>query len=318
MAIELKKNYSEFIDLQICAFAQDPIFSTENGGQNRSILSAALDEFGAFIDVIGTTPYVEADAQASRRNIQWAVQTAMSYEKHLDFHIEYNLQGGDTTQTFEYLIDTLVANSWPTHQGARTVVLGHATRLSQASHSELLSLAERINSTGLPIHFVGLPTSDLFMMGRAASDNLENDLPLSRPCGTLNVPRLVKKYQLNAALAVNNVGNAFTPYGTGDPLALACWGVGVYHAGTEDDAKLLYEAVSTRAIDAIMPSKDGAKSRFELREGQPWVPMLFVANEESWEIGRESKKTVKVKARHRLAVKDVVWDPPETRLRTIV
>lgn len=316
-AVKLKQDFAHLVDVQICAFAQDPISSTEHGEENRSIISRALDEFRSSIEVIGTTPYVEADDRASRQNIQWAIQTALEYDLHLDLHIEYNLKGENIMDTFNYLVDALIANSWPTESGSRKAVLGHATRLTLAPRHELCSLADRIKSANLPIHFVGLPTSDLFMMGRSASyDN--HQAPLSRPCGTLNVPRMIKECGLNACLSANNVGNAFTPYGNGDPLALACWGVGLYHADTVDDAKLLYEAVSTRAMQEIMPTKKGGPHHVPLEKGDPWQPMLLVRNDEFLEVGHGTENVVKVQARPRVAIKDVVWDPPETRLRSVI
>jgi hypothetical protein len=81
----------------------------------------------------------------------------------------------------------------------------------------------------LPVSFVGLPTSDLFMM--RTSEGLR---------GTLPIIKLIKEYGLDAAISVNNVGNAFTPQGNCDPLCLAQLGVGLYQAGTQQDAELLY------------------------------------------------------------------------------
>jgi hypothetical protein len=50
---------------------------------------------------------------------------------------------------------------------------------------------------------------------------------------------MIKKYGLNAAIGINNVGNAFTPQGNCDPLNLASLGVSIYQAGTKADAELL-------------------------------------------------------------------------------
>lgn len=316
-AIQLKRDFAHVINVQICAFAQDPICSTEHGAENKQLLSTALEEFKDVIDVIGTTPYVEQDEEASRENIQWAIQTALRYSKHLDFHFEYNLNDGDTTEQFNFLIDALLANTWPTGSGAQTVVLGHATRLTQASHSELNLLAERIKNSNLPIHFVGLPTSDLYMMGRPAPQ--DHDAPLRSQRGTLNVATMIKEYGLNACISINNVGNAFTPYGSGDPLALASWGVGLYHAGSVDDAKLLYEAVSIRASKAIMCCSESVIESFKLEEGNACPRMLLVRNESSLQVCSTTTGTVmNVPARARLSIQDVVWDPPETKLRSIV
>ncbi|KAG8675908.1 hypothetical protein FPOAC2_01991 [Fusarium poae] len=317
--LRLKNEFEGFVDLQICAFAQDPIFSTEHGYENRNILIKALEEFGSSIDALGTTLYVEENGDLEKKNIQWAIQTALTYNLNLDFHTEFNLKQGDAMELFSYTVDQLVANNWPTYSGAPTVVLGHATRLTLASHKELRQFSERLQKTKLPVHFVGLPTSDVFMMGRPISDELsEQDTPLSRQCGTLHVPKMIQEYGLKACLSVNNVGNAFTPYGTGDPLGIASWGVGLFHAGKTDDAKLLYEAVSTRAMDAIKPLEVSHETNSRVEEKKKFMSMILFKNEENMNIKSPQGKTIQVPARQRLSVKDIVWDPPETRLRSII
>ena len=98
--------------------------------------------------------------------------------------------------------------------------------------------------------------------------------------GTLQVPSMIKEYGLSATLGINNIGNAFTPQGSCDPLSIACLGVGLYQAGTQRDAEVLYvrtllphscscllmldqECVSTRAMAAI-----GCRtSSMDLKEG---------------------------------------------------
>ncbi|KAM0495338.1 hypothetical protein ACHAP8_008185 [Fusarium lateritium] len=317
--LRLKKEFEGFVDLQICAFAQDPIFSTEHGDENRDILTKALEEFGSSIDALGTTPYVEENGDMEKKNIQWAIETALQHNLNLDFHTEFNLKEGDAMELFNYTVDQLVANHWPTHSGAPTVVLGHATRLTLASHKELRKFSDRLQETKLPVHFVGLPTSDVFMMGRPTSDDVsEQDTPLSRQCGTLHVPKMIQEYGLKACLSVNNVGNAFTPYGTGDPLGVASWGVGLFHAGKTDDAKLLYESVSTRAMDAIKPSGVDHKTKSRIEEKKNLTSMILFKNQKNIEIQSPQGRTIQVPARQRLSVKDIVWDPPETRFRSVI
>jgi len=58
--------------------------------------------------------------------------------------------------------------------------------------------------------------------------------------GTLQVPQMIQKYGVNAAMGINNVGNAFTPHGSCDPLSLASLGVGVYQAGTNAESDVLF------------------------------------------------------------------------------
>ncbi|EXK83467.1 hypothetical protein FOQG_12328 [Fusarium oxysporum f. sp. raphani 54005] len=318
VGIRLKKEFEDFLEVQICAFAQDPIFSTEKGEANRAMFMKALDQLGSKIDVIGTTPYVESDVEAQNKNIRWAIETALKHRKHLDFHIEFNLNGDGTHMSvFNHTIEELRALKWPTYPGAPTVVFGHATRLTRATHDDLVRLSETLRETKLPVHFVGLPTSDLYMMGRHGADGSEHGEPLSRPCGTIMVPKLIHDYGINACLSVNNVGNPFTPHGDGDPLKIASWGVGLFHAGTVEDAKILYEAISTRAMDALNPRAEGHHDMFTLAEFHQTMPMLLFKNEENIEISSASG-SMTVLARQRLSIQDIVWDPPETRLRSIV
>jgi len=112
-------------------------------------------------------------------------------------------------------------------------VFGHCTRLTLFKSKEWLELREK--AVGLPVSFVGLPTSDLFMMGRPKEDEEGSQ----RVRGTLQVLQIIRKYGMNAAIGINNVGNAFTPQGSCDPLSLASFGVGLYQAATKVDTDLL-------------------------------------------------------------------------------
>ncbi|KAA8573682.1 hypothetical protein EYC84_005259 [Monilinia fructicola] len=145
-------------------------------------------------------------------------------------------------------IDRLHKANWTTnceHKEFRTVVFGHCTRLTLLDSNEWQKLRQEIRN--LPVSFVGLPTSDLFMMGRPD----EATGGSNRVRGTLQVTEMIKKYDFNVAIGINNVGNAFTPHGTCDPMSLTSLGVGIYHAGTKADAQILLECVSTRARQAI-------------------------------------------------------------------
>lgn len=150
------------------------------------------------------------------------------------------------------------------------------------------------------------------MMGRPAPDAGDSAVSAVRPRGTLQVPSMIRQ-GFEACLGVNNVGNAFTPWGNGDPLALASLGIGVYQVGTARDAEMLFEAVSTRARRAIGlgHGEEGVK----IRVGQK-ANVMLVKNQKL--VGCYAKIGVEVPSRMRLDVKDVVWDPPEKGDREIL
>jgi cytosine/adenosine deaminase-related metal-dependent hydrolase len=222
--LQLKEEFKDRCDIQICAFAQLPLFSGQDGGAAvRELMTTAssLPEVG----VLGSTPYVEKDEVRSRDNVRWIAALALNSKKYLDLHLDYFIEEQKHPLIWDVL-RIIKENGWIEKEG-KQITLGHCTRWTRFSKETWHRLKEEIG--GLPMSFVGLPTSDLFMM--RTPDNLR---------GTLPVIELINQYGFNAAIAINNVGNAFTPQGNCDPLGIAALGVGLYQAGTKQDTELLY------------------------------------------------------------------------------
>lgn len=290
-AVELKRLFSNACQIQICAFAQDPIYSEPYGEENRRLMEEAVST--ADVEVVGSTPYVEDGEQHMRMNIEWAAQNALHWKKHLDLHLDYNLDR-DKEPLSQYVVKLLKDIQWPGKDDEtpqKTISLGHCTRLTLFSREELKTLSQNIGD--LPLHFVGLPTSDLFIQGKPLSNSGGGE----RPCGTLQIPQLVRQYGIPGCIAINNVGNAFTPYGSCDPLSIASIGVGIYHAGTKDDTQLLYECVSSRAKEAI---------------GFP-EQHLEVGGEANFVLFEMGGGKVLSRQRGRKTLQEVVYDPPRER-----
>ncbi|XXH01152.1 dihydrolipoamide dehydrogenase precursor [Hypoxylon texense] len=318
VGIRLRSDFSYLLEIQLCAFAQDPLFSTAHGETNRAILTALLKDHAPSLHVLGTTPYVEESREASLQNIDWAITTALRHNLHLDFHLDYDLAPpSPLTQPLTFsVIELLQKHDWLGQADrSKTIVLGHCTQLTVLSNPDLRQLAETIIQSGLPIHFVGLPTSDMFMMGRPGPSTASAQV---RPRGTLHVPSMIKDLGLSACIGVNNVGNAFTPFGSGDPLQMASYGVGIYQAGTVSDATTLYGCVSWLARRAIgIEERDGEHS--DIVEGKFIQGMLLLKNEGHIELpGAADGSKLILPARQRKSVKDVIWDPPGVELRSIL
>jgi cytosine/adenosine deaminase-related metal-dependent hydrolase len=201
--LKLKEMFKDQCEVQICAFAQLPLFSGQDGGEEvrKLMTDSALFEQ---VDVLGSTPYVEDDERKSMDNVKWITHLALKHHKHLDLHLDYFLEE-DKKPLIWNTLDMIKELDWNRKGGSKQITLGHCTRLTRFRNDEWTHLRQEVGN--LPISFVGLPTSDLFMM--RTPENVR---------GTLPVVELINEYGFNAAIAVNNVGNAFTPYGNCDPL----------------------------------------------------------------------------------------------------
>jgi hypothetical protein len=96
-------------------------------------------------------------------------------------------------------------------------------------------------------------------------------------------------------VSINNIGNAFTPQGSCDPLSIASLGVGVYQAGTKRDAEILYECISTRARNAIgLSTGTEAESvnTLSLEPNNPADMLLFSKESPDWRTRRTVSEAV--------------------------
>ena len=296
--IELKKMYAGACEIQVCAFAQEPLFSGENGDKNRGLMKQAI--MRKEVDVIGSTPYVENGEENLKKNIYWAVDTAYRLSKHLDLHLDYHLNPQQPSST-GFVLRCLQEVEWYQKKypaDMKRIALGHCTRLTQFTSKEWQHTASIFSNT--PTHFVGLPTSDLFIQGKPDPDSGGGE----RLRGTLQIPQMIKDYNIPGCIAINNVGNAFTPYGSCDPLSIASMGIGIYHAGTKGDVQILYECISARAKEAIGFPGEG------IQVGGRADFVMFDVRAKGEERGSRQ--------RGRGSLQEVVWDPPSVERRKTV
>ena len=85
--LQLKGEVERQCFVQICTFAQVPIFSESEGDEGGEVVRGLLarEAGGEGVDVIGSTPYVEADREKMQRNVEWMVDLAIS--KHVKLWI---------------------------------------------------------------------------------------------------------------------------------------------------------------------------------------------------------------------------------------
>ena len=211
-------------------FAQDPLFTpgSDQPGNNYHLLSQAATLEG--VQVVGSAPYVEPDVTYAKLNISLILDLAAKYHLFADFHLDYNFDSSSEPLIW-YLLEELTdrVNNGTWNRDSH-VCVGHATRLALFSPDEWKRYERIVEESALPITLVGLPQSDLYMMGRGIDP---------APRTTLNVTRLAKDYGIQVAMGVNNVQNAFTPQGSVDPLSLCPLGAAVFQSATQADCEVL-------------------------------------------------------------------------------
>lgn len=174
-----------------------------------------------------------------RDNIVLILDLAHTHALHADFHLDYNLDASTEPLVWFVLRQLRERIKNGTWKRDRHVCVGHATRLTLWSDEEWSSYARIVAEDDLPITLVGLPQSDMYMMGRGMQPS---------PRCTLDPVRLGRDYGIRAAMAVNNVGNAFTPQGAPDPLALCPLGVALFQTGTKRGCATLVVRISSALL----------------------------------------------------------------------
>ena len=288
VALQLKTAFRGSCEVQVAAFAQDPIFYPDDMAKQEQMHSllrqaASISE----VDVIGSAPYVETLSTSDQResgekerkqkqkaqqkkNIDFVFDLAQEFGKHVDFHLDYDLAPPGREEDGEqamipYVLSLSQTRLWTLPNGKqRSVTLGHCTKLSSFSEDDIAQLATTLSASHAdgahplpPVSFVSLPPSDLYMQGRAQAYS-------TRPRATMPLldlgsnPMLAGK--LNWAMGVNNVANLFTPQGDADPLALLPMMVGVWQSAKPKDCETLLSAVScaARAAAGLTSSYESA------------------------------------------------------------
>ncbi|KIJ51873.1 hypothetical protein M422DRAFT_58789 [Sphaerobolus stellatus SS14] len=223
VGLKLREDFSHICDVGLSVFAQDPVFyTTGEETENLRLLKQAASLPG--ISTVGSAPYVEANADLIRRNIDAIFDIAIKNDLHIDFHLDFNLNR-DIEPFTPYVIEQARRVQWNQYAPNKRITIGHASRLGMLSKDQLNALSADIGD--LPITIISLPQTDTYMLG---------------PGAPLNVLELTSG--LDMAMSVNNVGNAFTPQGSFDPLNLCTFGVATFQNGTPNACATLLDSVS--------------------------------------------------------------------------
>ncbi|THF81312.1 amidohydrolase family protein [Cohnella fermenti] len=259
-AAGLKKEYAGRIELQLVAFPQEGIFWQP--GTAELLEEAAR----AGADAIGGVPYNDRD---SLEHLDYVFRLAESFGLPVDLHLDFS---DDPEQLA--IADVIELTKKFGLQGK--VAVGHLTSLGSAEPDTARRIAAGMAEAG--IHAMTLPATDLYLNGRQDAYRVRRGL---------TPVKLLLDAGVNVVFGSNNVRNAFTPFGTGDPLDIALLLGQTAHMGSAREARLLAEMCTSRAAEAL-----GSRGTKGLEEGEPADLVLVKAD----------------------GILDVVYDRPRERI----
>ncbi|GAA4868592.1 amidohydrolase family protein [Actinomycetospora straminea] len=193
--LELRDAWRGAVDLQVVAFPQEGIAARPG---TRDLLLEALAR-GA--DVLGACSYAEDDVDACREHVRDVLALAERHGVPVDVHADFAAgAGGGATDPRHDLAAEIAAMTSAAGLGGR-VVLGHVTTLAGLDPDRRRRTADALAAASVGVAV--LPPTDLYLVGASA--------PV----------RELRDAGVRVACSSNNVRNAFTPFGTGDPLDAA-------------------------------------------------------------------------------------------------
>mgnify|MGYP006379414835 CR=1 FL=1 len=223
-ALYVKELYRPFLDMQLVVFPQEGIFKQEGMFE---LMKQAISMGG---DAVGGIPYNDLDAL---EHLEWVFQLAVERGLPVDLHVDFS--DNPEQRTIEDIVELTKKYGM---EGK--VSVAHLTSLGSMEPEEARAIAARMAEA--QVHVITLPATDLYLNGRGDA---------YKPRRGLTPVRLLLEEGVNVCFGTNNIRNAFTPFGKGDPLDIGFLLAQTAYMGTEADATLLLEMCTTRAAQAL-------------------------------------------------------------------
>lgn len=232
-ALTVKEKMEDMMGIQIVVFPQEGIISAPG---TADLMEEAV-RMGA--DVIGGITYVDPILDD---HLNFAFELAARYNRPLDFHVDFSLNAED-----EAILH--IANKTLDYGFQGRVSAGHVTSLAAMPREKVKLCARKIAEADL--HLMTLPATDLYLNGRADNDNTRRGIT---PVG------LLREEGVNVIYGANNIQNAFTPFGNGNPFDIALLLAHTAYMGSEADTDTLVEMATLGAARALGIENYGLRS----------------------------------------------------------
>ncbi len=225
--LQVKKEFKDFIDVQVTAFPQDGIMTEPH---NRELLEKSV-ELGA--DNVGMIPHHELTREDGVESIDFAFKLAKKYGKDIDGHVD------ETDDDQSRFLEVVAAKAMKTHYEGR-VTAGHATAMHSYNDAYAAKLFRILKRAGVTI--VANPLINITLQGRF------DTYPKRR--GMARVKELLR-WGVNVALGHDCVMDPWYPLGKGDMLQALFMAVHVGQLTGYEELLDSFDLITNNAAKAL-------------------------------------------------------------------
>ncbi|WP_372349057.1 amidohydrolase family protein [Streptomyces sp. KL116D] len=264
--VELRAAYAHALDLQIVAFPQEGVLRSPG---TEKLLRAAL---AAGADVVGGCTYNEATLEDCRAHVELVLDLAVEHGVPADLHADF----GDDASDPRYALAEFIGEQTARRGLGGRVALGHMTSLAGRPPAERARAMAALAAAGVAV--VPLPATDLYLGGRGDTTAVRRGVAPVRELWDAGVL---------TACSSNNVRNAFTPYGSADPLDTALLLAQTGHlSGAADLRRVLrmvtYEAARVVGVHDGYGVRPGARADLLVLDTTAYDDIVLDRPERAW------------------------------------
>lgn len=225
--LELKEEVADEVQVQLVAFPQDGVFTTQKVREN---LEEAV-RMGA--DVVGGIPHFELTRDHGERSIHYLMELAQKYDKLVDLHCD---EIDDEQSRF---LEILAACAYETGMKGK-VSASHTTAMHSYNNAYCDKLFRVLKMSG--IHIIANPLVNVNLQGRFET------YPKRR--GITRIKELLE-YGIPVSMGHDDIYDPFYPLGNGDMKEVLVMGLHLCHMMGYHELNDSYRIITCHGADTL-------------------------------------------------------------------
>ena len=254
--LELKEKVKDEMEIQLVAFPQDGVFTSERVRRN---LEEAVS-MGA--DVVGGIPHFELTREHGERSVKYLIDLAQKYEKLVDIHCD---EIDDDNSRF---LEVIAARAYETGMGSK-ISASHTTAMHSYNNAYCDKLFRVLNMSG--VNIIANPLVNVNLQGRF------DEYPKRR--GITRIKELLER-GINVSLGHDDIYDPFYPMGNGDMVEVLNMGLHLCHMMGYHELNDSYQMITYNAAKTLNLNKDmygievGKPADFNIFKGESFFEVL--------------------------------------------